>query len=56
MSWVNKNLNRKAWNYVMKIQERLNDSHSLYIQCDPLSGITFLHNTGLRDNTTEQKQ
>ena len=56
MSWVNKNLNRKAWNYVMKIQERLNDSHSLFIQCDPLSDITFLHNTGQRDNTTEQKQ
>ena len=27
-----------------------------YIQCDPLGGITFLHNTGQRDNTTEQKQ
>ena len=29
---------------------------SLYIQPNPLSGITFLHNTGQRDKTTEQKQ
>ena len=56
MSWVNKNLKREAWNYVIKIQVRLNDSHSLFIQRDPLNGITFLHNTGLRDKTTEQKQ
>ena len=56
MSWVNKNLKRKAWNYVTKIQVRLNDIHSLFIQRDPLSVITFLQNTGQRDNTTEQKQ
>ena len=31
-------------------------SHSLYIQRDPLSGITFRRNTGQRDKTTEQKQ
>ena len=30
-------------------------SYSLLIQCDPLSGITFLCNTGQRDKVYAQK-
>ena len=31
-------------------------SPSLYIQPDPKSGVTLLHNTSQRDKTGEQKQ
>ena len=53
------NLQRKALSYVIKSQERLNGRHiPLYIQHDPLSGITLLRSTYLglsegHDNRTE---
>ena len=56
MSWVNKNLNRKAWNHVIKIQVRLNESHILYFSSVTLRAVLPSYIIPVRGTRQQEKK